>query len=47
MKFKCILVAMLTLNVVVQANLVAVARPVMLALGTMFTAMNNQDIHEK
>ena len=37
-----------TLSVIVKGNLIAVAQPVMLALGTIFTAMNiNQDVHDK
>ena len=36
-----------TLSVMVKSNLIAVAQPVILALGTIFTAINHQDLSDK
>ena len=39
--------ALFTLSVIVEGNLIALAQPVILALGTIFTAINHKDVHEK
>ena len=44
MKLTCVVFALFTLSVIVKGNvLAAVAKPVMLGIGTIFTVMN-QDV---
>ena len=45
MKLTCIVV-LFTLVVIVEGNLIAVAQPALLALGTIFAVLN-QDGHDK
>ena len=45
MKFALIF-SLFTLIVMVRGNIIAVAQPVLLALGTIFAAVKNQDAHE-
>ena len=45
MKFALIF-ALFTLIVMVRGNIIAVAQPVLLTLGTIFAAVANQDAHE-
>ena len=44
MKLTCIF-ALFTLGVIVQGNLIAVAQPALLAIGTLFAALN-QNTHD-
>ena len=46
MKFIAFIFALLTLSAMVKGNFIAVVQPVILALGTIFTALNNKDVHE-
>ena len=42
-----LILSLFTLNVMVKSNLIAVAQPMILALGTIFTAINHQDSFDK
>ena len=46
MKLSCIF-ALFTLRVMVKGNLIAVAQPVLLTLGTLFTALNHDLIDKQ